>query len=371
MPLTIKDIRDNQEYQHFLVTMGKLSNLFSDNVVPFLHYRLVENLFCKCFEAKNLARDDTSYDSIYHGAGIGIKTFMMPTQKSYEKVAEFDKRSSLITSDMSDLDVVKLVAEWRNDRIMLANRMYGISEDNTAQYHCVARQQSCFLLFNTSYDCINQDTIRLIKAKTTNTISFTDGINNYRFSRPKSTLYKEFALPSADEIITLPVRIVEDPFALLKRLEVTSNETATKPYVILPLYSTRCDGEVAAKSGLNQWNAAGRIRDPDEVYIPIPIEVHRKHPDFFPERDEEFELILPDKTCLRAKVCQENRKALMSNPNSALGEWLLRTVFNLQPGELLTRKHLDIYGMDSIVVEKENENRYYLRLTTKEHYEDM
>ena len=40
-------------------------------------------------------------------------------------------------------------------------------------------------------------------------------------------------------------------------------------FIILPLYSVR-DNNVPTKSGLNQWNAAGRKRHPNEVYIPIP-----------------------------------------------------------------------------------------------------
>jgi len=34
----------------------------------------------------------------------------------------------------------------------------------------------------------------------------------------------------------------------------------------------------ADKSGLNQWNARGRDRNPNEVYIPIPAEIHKNFP---------------------------------------------------------------------------------------------
>lgn len=40
----------------------------------------------------------------------------------------------------------------------------------------------------------------------------------------------------------------------------------------------------------------------------------------------------------------------MSNPNSALGEWILRKVLRKKPGELLTIKDLDIYGIDSVKI---------------------
>ena len=33
---------------------------------------------------------------------------------------------------------------------------------------------------------------------------------------------------------------------------------------------------------------------------------------------------IPNGSYLRAKVCQDGNKALMTNPNSNLGKWLLR-----------------------------------------------
>ena len=38
---------------------------------------------------------------------------------------------------------------------------------------------------------------------------------------------------------------------------------------------------VFEKSGLNQWNAGGRPRHSDEVYIPIPSEIHKNFQGFF------------------------------------------------------------------------------------------
>ncbi len=51
------------EYSEYLKVVCGLSNLFSDSKTPFLHYRLAENLFCKAFEAENLARADIAYDA--------------------------------------------------------------------------------------------------------------------------------------------------------------------------------------------------------------------------------------------------------------------------------------------------------------------
>ena len=43
----------------------------------------------------------------------------------------------------------------------------------------------------------------------------------------------------------------------------------------------------------------------------------------------------------------------MTNPNDAIANWLLRRLFRLKEGELLTRKHLDELGFDAVVVTDE------------------
>ena len=105
-------------------------------------------------------------------------------------------------------------------------------------------------------------------------------------------------------------------------------------------------------------NASGRPRDINEVYIPIPAEVHRNSPGFFPERHVPFNLHLPDGGTLNAKVCQAGDKGLMSNPNKALGEWILRKVLGLNQGELLTIEKLDTAGFDTVVVYKNHDLDY-------------
>jgi hypothetical protein len=132
--------------------------------------------------------------------------------------------------------------------------------------------------------------------------------------------------------------------------------------VFLPLYSTRSSDskEVPEKSGLNQWNAGGRSRSLGEVYIPIPATIHQKFPNFFPERDVQFSLHLPNKNILTAKVCQDNKKALMTNPNEALGQWILRDILKLKEGELLTYQKLEDIGLDSVVIYKMDEENYQI-----------
>ena len=40
----------------------------------------------------------------------------------------------------------------------------------------------------------------------------------------------------------------------------------------------------------------------------------------------------------------------MSNPNSDLGEWLLRKILKKKEGSLVTKLDLDTFGFDSIMV---------------------
>ena len=41
----------NEKYFEMLGLMARLSKLFSENDVPYLDYRLTENLFCKYYNA--------------------------------------------------------------------------------------------------------------------------------------------------------------------------------------------------------------------------------------------------------------------------------------------------------------------------------
>jgi len=128
---------------------------------------------------------------------------------------------------------------------------------------------------------------------------------------------------------------------------------------------------VFEKSGLNQWNAGGRKRDFGEVYIPIPAEIHKQFPNFFPERDQLFELKIPTGEVFSAKVCQDNSKALMTNPNKALSDWLLRKVFQVKEGELLTIEKMNELGFDSVIICKDINGNYQIDKAKLDSYEQF
>ena len=143
------------------------------------------------------------------------------------------------------------------------------------------------------------------------------------------------------------------------------------PYVLLPLFSTRKKDEktVPESSGINQWSAKGRPRHYNEVYIPIPKKIHSDYPDFFPDRDTPFKLHLPNGKTIEAKVCQDGGKALMSNPNKDLGEWLLRDVLHQEPEQLVTMETLNVAGFDTVILYKRDKSNYYLDVCYSDNYE--
>lgn len=357
-------------YKKYLKLLCSLSRLFSESEIPYLHYRLAENIFCKAFQAENLARADIAFDAILNQTGIGIKTFTLKRKQSLRKIAEFNKMSDEILKKDSVIEKVNLISYLRNNRIDFATRTYDI---NTKIYHCITRKRSMVRIFEEKYSPINHKKInpKSIEVRKNNIIKFNDDLNEYSYNISKSTLYKNFYLPSNP--IEIDISIINDPIEHImkafssKEFDIFNPSKPGKDFIFLPLYSTRLSSKekkvVAKKSGLNQWNAGGRKRDISEVYIPIPIIIHKKFPDFFPPHDSPFKLHLPTKNHLLAKVCQQNRKALMTKPNNALSDWLLRKVLDLKEGKLLNYEKLKIMGIDSVKITKSDESNYHIEFS--------
>ena len=334
---------------------------------PFINYRVAENIFCRSFGADNLSRSDTAFDANYNSVGVGLKTFTCQSGNSTEKVAEFNSLSRVL-KDFQGKDLAHKLAEFRNERINLANRVYNIEN---SLYHIVARKEKELFLYETDYEHIDIKNIHSVKQNSAS-LQFEDGKNFYSFNFSKSTLFRKFSIP--DFAFRLPIEILEDPYTLLLELfqeKVLKEKTEEKEFVILPLYGYRKNKEkfVFERSGLNQWNANGRKRDFGEIYIPIPIEIHKSFPNFFPPRDKKFNLEVPTKEILSAKVCQENSKALMTDPNKALSDWLLRKVLKLKEGELATVEKLNELGFDSVIITKIDEENFKIDIMKTDSYE--
>lgn len=377
----IQDANFQNNYQQLLKIVGALSKLSSDSETPYLYYRMAENIFCKAFGANNLARSDISIDASKNSFGIGLKTFLYKNGCCTEKVAEFNKqRRFFINDEASDIKkLIETVSNLRNERITTTVDITGVNIENLL-YHCVVRSKEKFILYETPMNLIDIAKIGNIHKSTDNTIYFDDDKNEYCFNISKSTLFKKFYVKS---LVDFNVPIFEDPFQILQQiikedknfLQITSSLNTLPNIigkVILPLYSTRGkEKNVPERSGLNQWNAKGRVRDVDEVYIPIPAWIHKVYPNFFPDRDIPFELKLPDTKILSAKICQDGGKALMSNPNKDLGKWLLRQVLKLKEEELLTYEILEKKGIDSIEISKNIDNSYNINFKTLGSYEEF
>ena len=367
------DLERDGNYLKLLSAVSKLSGLFSESSVPFINYRVAENIFCRSFNANNLSRSDTAFDANFNSIGVGLKTFTCNSNNSTEKVAEFNSLSRVLAGFNGKELAVKL-GEFRNERINLANRLYDIQ---SSLYHIVARKEKELLLYETDYNIIDINNIHSVKDNKAS-LQFEDGNNFYSFNYSKSTLFRKFIIPQ--NAFRLPIEIIEDPYTLLLELfenkelrPATDKLVKGQNFVILPLYSTKNKDrkEVAEKSGINQWNAGGRKRNLGEIYIPIPSEIHKKYPDFFPPRDVHFNLTIPTGETFTSKVCQDNSKALMTDPNKAMSDWLLRKVLRLKEGELATMDKLDELGFDSVIITKTDEENFKIDILKTDSYEQF
>lgn len=377
----LQDVDQKEYYIELLKVTGALSNLFADSSNPFLYYRAMENIFCKAFEAENLSRSDVSADAKKGNIGIGLKTFLHNNGKTFQKVAEFNRHSDILR-EMDREDIVYKVAELRNERIRVTMNLVEVSE---MMYHSITRSENSMQIYEEEMNPIDISRIKILKSGSKNTIHFDDGINEYNFSLSKSTLLKRFYTEESSSIAKFRVDILEDPFDFLldRRMEQmqylieesTKKKDEVKDYIVLPLYSPR-DGMVQEKSGLNQWNAGGRARHPYEAYIPIPAWIHRAKKGFFTYSTEDFktepfDVKLPSGKILSMKIAQQGGKALMSNPNRELGEWLIRDILELKKGTLVTRNKLDDIGIDSVKLSKMIDGSFELDFLESGSYEEF
>jgi hypothetical protein len=321
------------DYKSLVEKAGSLSRLFSTSSTPLIHPRFVEQLYCLTTGAINLARDDVSFDArLSSGAGVGIKTFGVNSfsSRKTEKIAEFTARASAGRYVGVDPDEVAFrVAVDRNRRVQADAVAFKV-DLKTSIYHCLVRTSGACMVHEEKLQLINLDSIRLTNNPRGNgPIKFSDGEVDYTFHPSKNTLFKTFEIGSGVKSEPFEVLIKEGIFdellggSLPFGLDETHREI--DPYVVLPLFSDR-SGKVEPKSGINQWNAGGRERKFGESYIPVPSKIHQIAPGFFPAREEEFKLALPDGTLLKAKICQDGGKALMSNPNDLLMSWLFAQI---------------------------------------------
>lgn len=273
------------KYETLLKIISLLSKLSStQDRIPYLYYRHAEKIFCNAFSATDLSRNDISIDAKIRDIGFGLKTFLYKNGNNLEKIAEFNKDRDLYNF-LDDKKMIYKISELRNKRIIASSEIAGV-DCNKLIYHSVVRDKNKLLINENTISTINIKNIGNIISKG-NVINFGDGTNNYSFNKSKSTLYQRFKIAPIHQI---DVKIADDPFSLLEEmyLNFKGNEDRSNKildYVILPLYSIKDKQKVVhEKSGLNQWNAGGRPRDPNEIYIPVPAIIHKIKPHFFRQK---------------------------------------------------------------------------------------
>lgn len=366
-----EDIQLQNKYIDYIKIVGSLSKLFSDSLCPYLYYRVAENIFCLAFNGENLSRSDISIDAKKGNIGFGLKTFLQGNGKTFQKIAEFNSiRDQYI--HLSDNEIIKFVSKARNERLNICLKNYGVDK---LIYHCLTRSENNISIYEFPMDIINIKSIKNVIKKTKNSIHFTDSINEYSFNLSKSTLYKRFKCHTS--LKNIKIDILDEPYKDLTCINKSTpkllKHIPTKPFIYLPLYAPSSkDLEPAISSGINQWNAGGRLRHQDELYIPIPAWIHQKFIGFFPNNnDDKFDIFLPNGDSLSAKMCQSGQKGLMSNPNKALGKWILRDVLKVPVGKTIDRKYLEKIGIDSIIVFKISDTKYKIDFASIGKFEEF
>ena len=59
----------------------------------------------------------------------------------------------------------------------------------------------------------------------------------------------------------------------------------------------------------------------------------------------------------------------MTNPNKSLSDWLLRKVFQVKEGHLLTIEKMNELGFDSVIIIKEKDGTYKIDKAKLDSYE--
>ena len=360
------------EYKKFLQVYGSLSNLFRQKhgePIPYLDSKFQETIYARVFSSENVDIGNTPHDilSVFGSEriGIGLKTWMNSTP-SYQKVMQLKRyKVDIMAQEHNPYDMVYVISSIKNERMKSDYNRLGLDE-NSNIYHYITRDAGSLVIQECTYPLIELDKITNVN-RTDSSITWTDGVKNYKFTFGDSQIWQYFG-DSRDSTILdkITVEIMEDPFTFLvkayeslgpsssemgrkilsKAFMSSGNDTIAFPLdkdasdniveCFLPLYSFRSK-EVEQKSGLNAWNAAPKNplnptpRPLNEVYIPIPREFHNKYPDFFVKNIFEFEkmqseytgvkkfkpeirftLVLPNGREIPALVTQDQHKGLQS-----------------------------------------------------------
>ena len=290
-------------------------------------------------------------------------------------------------------------------------------------YHFITRDDDVMNIVETQYDLIDLDSIELIKSDG-KTYSFKDKLHNYKFYKSKSVLLEEFDASQEEIIAQIPIEQFDDPFELISMIELPSErneeiytdssilgedtvsqgvvaegvnsfvkiiQKQQKIYqeIYLPLYQDTKEGrDVSPRSGINIRHSKSKnkgsntLRPEYEIEVRVSKWIHHIFPGFFginamdedEIRDEEkndFDLILPDGRVLRGRIKQQGGKSLQTNPQGALGEWILKDVLGSTNREIIDEKWLDALGIDTLKVVKIDDKHFKITVAETGAYEQF
>lgn len=396
-------LEERQLYIKYLQAYGALTKLFTqknNHDVPYLDSKFQETIYGKVFHSKNTDIGNTPHDIVSvingHHIGIGLKTWMN-SKPSYQKVMQLKAyKDDIISLGTDPYDCIYQISAIKNSRLERDYIRLGLNPDDNI-YHYITRDADSFTIAETTYPEVRLNNLQIEKSTPTS-INWNDGVKEYKYTYGDTQVWMKFDPHNASDTQILerfPVTTLDDPFTFL--LDMFSRFNLNKEYtsdahltdeVYLPLYSCST-GEVEPKSGLNAWNAAPkakgsqRLRPLSEIYIPVPMEFHRKNPTFFTDNifyniqhgvSVEFTIILPNGQEMPGRLTGSNLKNFQSGSTtirkpdgkrwgqSDLGKWLLIDVLGLHNRELVTRHWLNQRGIDSIRLwhEHGDKSRIYL-----------
>ena len=117
-----------------------------------------------------------------------------------------------------------------------------------------------------------------------------------------------------------------------------------------------------------------------EIEVRISKWIHHVFPGFFGinaldenevknAEKNDFDLILPNGRILKGRVKQQNGKSLQTNPQGALGEWILKDVLGLNNREVVTADLLQSLAIDSLKVTKIDDKHFKITVAENGAYE--
>ena len=390
-------------YVEYLKAYGALTKLFTqknNHDIPYLDSKFQETIYGKVFKSQNTDIGNTPHDIVSsfgdRRVGIGLKTWMN-SKPSFQKVMQLKAYKNDIVSIGNDpYERAYKISNIKNERLERDYARLGLDATNNI-YHYVVRDEGYFTIVECTYPEVDLRNITIEDSSATS-LCWNDGLKQYKYTNGDTQVWMKFCADNADDtqvVDRFSVEVLDDPFSFLldsfKGLNAHSLMDALNAHVdeaYLPLYSYST-GEVELKSGLNAWNAApkvkrsNRLRPLGEIYIPVPMEFHRKNPTFFTDDifynikhgiPVEFTIVLPNGTEMPGRLTGSNLKNFQSGSmhelkpdgqrwgQSDLGNWLLVDVLGLRSRQLVTRAWLNDRGVDSVRLWHENgdKSRIYL-----------